>query len=429
MTFSPESVSKVLLRFGAVVVVAAGASACSSVPGWVDPTTWIGGDDSQASAPPDGNDQTADNGQATTADNSQTPDLSTIPDKPAAPSTADEQKNVADSLAADRSRAQYSSDALKGGTEPAAAPPPAAPPPSTEDLASDNSSTNAAPSEETKPASQALPPGAAPGTLPNTDNSTPAGQQVASVQTPPPAAASNAAVPAVPAVSAQTAMAATDSALGFKPSSAPPLDATVAQFVPQPILARYEQTAAIGPAPAVPTTTPINTEELASAPMASPRHGRRRAAYGVGGPEAMSGAVVANFDALQAASTAPSFASSDGAAAVVFFPHDTTVLSASAKAQVRAAAKNYLAMGGQGYVRIVGHSSSRTANMTQERHLVWNFEHSQARANAVARELIRDGVPASKVLIEAVGDTEPVYFESMPQGEDGNRRAEIFFQG
>ena len=35
----------------------------------------------------------------------------------------------------------------------------------------------------------------------------------------------------------------------------------------------------------------------------------------------------------------------------------------------------------------------------------------------------------TKVLIEAVGDSQPVYYESMPQGEDGNRRAEIFVQG
>jgi flagellar motor protein MotB len=33
------------------------------------------------------------------------------------------------------------------------------------------------------------------------------------------------------------------------------------------------------------------------------------------------------------------------------------------------------------------------------------------------------------VLVEAVGDSQPVYYESMPQGEEGNRRAEIFLQG
>ena len=67
--------------------------------------------------------------------------------------------------------------------------------------------------------------------------------------------------------------------------------------------------------------------------------------------------------------------------------------------------------------------------MPLERHLEAIFAKSQGRANAVAQELIRDGVPAAKVLVEAVGDSQPVYYESMPKGEDGNRRAEIFFQG
>jgi flagellar motor protein MotB len=32
------------------------------------------------------------------------------------------------------------------------------------------------------------------------------------------------------------------------------------------------------------------------------------------------------------------------------------------------------------------------------------------------------------VQIEAVGDSQPIYYESMPKGEEGNRRAEIFVQ-
>jgi len=28
----------------------------------------------------------------------------------------------------------------------------------------------------------------------------------------------------------------------------------------------------------------------------------------------------------------------------------------------------------------------------------------------------------------AVGDSQPIYYESMPKGEEGNRRAEIFVQ-
>ncbi len=418
MTFRPESVSRVLLRLGAVLMVAAGASGCSSIPDWADPTGWIGGGNTQESSQP------AD--QSTTADNGQTPDLSTIPDKPAAPSTADEQKDVADSLARDRSRAQYSSDALKGGTEAAAAPPPAAPPPTAAEELATNETAPANPATSTSETTTraALPPQtSAPGTLPSansSDNGAAAATHVAT-ETPAPAA-----LPAVPA-----AAQGQSAALGFRPSSAPLLDATVAQFVPQSILARYQQTAAIGPDPAVPFTTPANTDEMRGAQAAlgaTKNRRRRKEAMGVGGPETMSGAVVANFDALQTASVAPSTFGA-APAAVVFFPHDTTILSAEAKAQVRAAAKSFEAQGGQGYIRVVGHSSSRTANMSQARHLVWNFERSQARANAIARELIRDGVPPAKVLVEAVGDTQPVYFESMPQGEDGNRRAEIFIQG
>jgi hypothetical protein len=85
--------SKVVTRTAAVVVVAAGASACSSVPSWVDPTTWIGGDDNAAQTPAE-----------QTAENSSTPDITNVPDKPAPASTADEQKQVADSLQADKSR-------------------------------------------------------------------------------------------------------------------------------------------------------------------------------------------------------------------------------------------------------------------------------------------------------------------------------------
>lgn len=433
MTFTVDSVSKVLLRLSAVVVIAAGASACSTMAD-LDPTGLLGGDNSQAS------NQTDD--QTTTADNSQTPDLSTIPDKPAAPSTADEQKDVADSLASDRADAQYSADTLKGGTEAAAAPPPASPPPSgTEDVASNESEpTGAAPATPQaappQPAAAEPPaPSSAPGTLPSTaaneSASAPAAAPTTQVATAePPAVPATGGVPAVPAVPAAVAQPQTvsDASLGFHPSSAPPLDPSVAQFVPQPILSRYQQTASIGPAPAVPMSTPANTDEVAAAGPTHSRH--HKAAMGVGGPEQMSGAVVANFDALQAGSVGPSvYAGSGSPAAVVFFPHDTTILSAAARAQVQAAARAFEAQGGQGHIRVVGHSSSRTANMPLSRHIVWNFERSQARANAVARELIHDGIPADRVLIEAVGDTQPVYYESMPQGEDGNRRAEIFIQG
>jgi outer membrane protein OmpA-like peptidoglycan-associated protein len=212
-----------------------------------------------------------------------------------------------------------------------------------------------------------------------------------------------------------------DAQLGFRPSTAPPLDASVAQFVAPAILNRYRQTAGGG--------------GVAVASVAVPSSASRRShrSAAMGGPEQMTGSVVANLDQLSdpAPASAPSvYANPAGlpAASVVFFPGDTTVLSASGRAQVRAAVSAYRAQGGTGFIRVVGHASSRTGNMPLERHLVVIFEKSQQRASSVAQELIRQGIPASKVLVEAVGDSEPVYYESMPKGEDGNRRAEIFLQ-
>jgi outer membrane protein OmpA-like peptidoglycan-associated protein len=206
-----------------------------------------------------------------------------------------------------------------------------------------------------------------------------------------------------------------DAALGFKPSSAPPLDASVGQFVPPPLVARYNQ-----------TTSRSGASGMQMASVAPVRSRSK----GVGGPEKMSGAVVANLDALQAPAQASTYAMTQGVqpASVVLFPGDGTLLNASARAQVRAAVDAFKAGGGQGYIRIVGHASSRTSNMPLEKHLEVIFNKSQDRANAVAKEAIREGVPANRVLVEAVGDSQPVYYESMPQGEDGNRRAEIYLQ-
>jgi len=114
--------------------------------------------------------------------------------------------------------------------------------------------------------------------------------------------------------------------------------------------------------------------------------------------------------------------------AIIYFPGDSTILPAAAQAKVRDAVTAFRAGGAAGTVKVIGHASSRTGNMTVERHLEVIFQKSQARASAVAQALIRAGVPADKVQIEAVGDSQPIYYESMPKGEEGNRRAEIFVQ-
>jgi outer membrane protein OmpA-like peptidoglycan-associated protein len=412
-----------------------GASACSSIPDWVDPTNWIGGGPSDSEQSP-----------------GETPDLATLPDRPTPTSTAEEQKQVAESLDADRTRAKYSADALRGGTEAEAAPPPpASAPPEQQQIAaqepapspaaapapapavaaatSDSSDTVTVPQGDTAPA--APQPSAAPQSAPDAAPLPPAPAPAlnseapaAASSAPPPAPTYSAPAPA-PARTAVASVDPSDAALGFKPSTAPALDPSIGQFVPAPILARYEQTASDAGMP--------GSQIAMVTPAPAPKKTAR--AKAVGGPVSMGGAVVANMDAMQSSQSSTSqqpsvYANPQGLppASVVYFPGDGTLLNAQGRAQVHAAVQSFKQSGAKGFIRVVGHSSSRTTNMPLEQHLVLIFNKSQDRANAVAKECIREGVPASRVLVEAVGDSQPVYYESMPKGEDGNRRAEIFLQ-
>jgi outer membrane protein OmpA-like peptidoglycan-associated protein len=386
--------SKLVLRLAAVAAFGIGASACSSVPDWVDPTTWMSDSSS---------DQTADNGQSA-------PDVADIPAKPPA-STPDDQKQVADSLAADRKQANYSADQLQAGNEATVAPPPADTTTPDTATASTTSSNSTAGADNDTPAG-ALPPPPEPRT------------QVASAE-PPPTAVSSSTMASLSTTNVPQVQNGpmSDSALGFKQSSAPTLAPDVARFTPSGVVNHYKQTASLNSdSSAVPAAT--------SSRSGHHRHHRSQAAEG--GPEAMSGDVVANMDAIDAAPQAPASTYSDAngnpPAAVVFFAGDGTTLNASSREKIKEAVADFKSKGGTGFIKIVGHASSRTSNMPLEAHLELIFRKSQERANAVAHEIIREGIPADKVLVNAVGDSQPVYYESMPKGEEGNRRAEIFFQ-
>ncbi len=459
MTKSSVQLRKITLILG----LAIGTSACSTISD-LDPTGLLS--DSSDNAPAS---QFPDQATPTASDQTvgTTPDLASLPARPAPSATPADQQQTTQSLASDGAQARYSADALRGGTE-AAAPAPAASeaaptvaqrvlgvadapptasdapptaPPTAEPAAPAPAQMAAAPPPAAAPSSAAepaptaapqmaaappaLPAGAQPAVpanvpvqtaaLPAASAAAPVGPSAGASVTPP------GAQPAVPAVPAGTPLrngvvvagsAMSDAALGFKPSAAPPLDPSVRQFVSAPIVAQYRQTASIaGPSavgtPAVPAVPPKGSH-LASD----------------------DGAVVANLGSV---SGGPGrLAMMNGGVpptAVVYFPGDGVKLSKAAHAQVRAAVAAFKADGGQGVIRVVGHASSRTANMSVEKHLETIFAKSQARADAVAQELIHEGIPAGKVLIDAVGDSQPVYYESMPKGEDGNRRAEIFVQG
>ena len=81
-----------------------------------------------------------------------------------------------------------------------------------------------------------------------------------------------------------------------------------------------------------------------------------------------------------------------------------------------------------GHIHIIGHASSRTRSLDPIKHKMLNFNVSVDRADAVARELIRLGIKKEELVVDAISDTQPMYFEFMPTGEAGNRRAEIYLK-
>ncbi|MDE2466728.1 MAG: OmpA family protein [Alphaproteobacteria bacterium] len=365
---------KALCRFAVLALLGTSLSACSALPGWVDPTSWFGPDLPSAQS-----------------DNGQTPDLANMPARPQAGSSAAENRAVAHSLVAARQQVQYSADQLRGGTEPAAPPPDGSNAP-TSLMASANANTAA--QEVT---TSQMPPAQATGTAATTSGgatsagtATPASGAAPTVGPTPaagPAPSSGAAPSAGPAPAAGPAPDATQStpaadegaapnaeaaalpavpqaqAPGFAPSKAPPLEPSVANYVPPQIMSRYAQSAATAGANGAPEqTAPV---VAALTPQSTP-----------------------NLSSLLSGSTP------------VQFVRGGTVLTPRARKAVIAFAKAFVGQGGQGYVQVVGYGGPSRASVGT---IETNFARAQTRARKVADLLIRSGVPAAKILIAAHG--------------------------
>lgn len=122
---------------------------------------------------------------------------------------------------------------------------------------------------------------------------------------------------------------------------------------------------------------------------------------------------------------APTGPAPDGTrVATILFPNGSSELSSRDRNILRQVAALLDERGGR--LQVVGHSSSRTRNMAPERHQAVNLGLSVKRADQVVNELRRIGVDDDSLIAAARGDAQPVYYEIMPSGEAGNRRAEIY---
>lgn len=111
-------------------------------------------------------------------------------------------------------------------------------------------------------------------------------------------------------------------------------------------------------------------------------------------------------------------------AATVYFENGGAVVDNSYKQSLRKIAR--LVKENDASVTVYGFASSRTRDTDPASHKLANFKVSAERAENTARALRRAGVPASKISIQALSDTAPMYQEVMPEGERLNRRAEIY---
>ena len=118
------------------------------------------------------------------------------------------------------------------------------------------------------------------------------------------------------------------------------------------------------------------------------------------------------------------FVNGGSAIASVKFRNGSAQLSKSARSVIKGVASAHKARGGR--VRVVGHASQRTKDLSIQNHKVVNFRLSVDRAQAVAGELMRQGVAPNSIVLEARGGEDPVYYEWMPAGEAENRRADIY---
>ncbi len=414
------------------LVLTMALGACSWYPDWANPKEWYDSAVGDNVPPPP---QQADAGPASVPGAQEPfPSLSTVPERPQAPTSPEQQQALAQGLVGDRDQARYTSEALRG--TPAAAPPAVTPAPIL------------APAPPPAPTLAPAPPPApslvpAPPAVTAAASALPQPRIVAQaapppvISSPPPAPypqlspAPSAPLPSVAQPAVQQTLPWLRTAPSLTPMPAPtPAYAQVPRaalpFGFQPAVATDQGTlaqtfaASLAASAATVVTTPVHgvfdastSQPLArgSVPVAEVvRQNYNEALSGRTALIASPGAI--NGYAIQVAS--------------VKFSNGSAALSGTARRSIKGAAQQHKSRGGR--VVIIGHASERTKDLPIATHNLLNFKLSADRAQAVAKQLMRNGVQASAVVIEARGANDPLYYEWMPQGEAQNRRADIYLQ-
>ena len=416
-------------RAGAATLVL-GLSACSSLPDlpdYANPVEWynsstemVGGWFSDDEPKVETASESKKNGAKSSKGDEKFPTLSSVPAKPKPSSDAETREKLSNQLAADRANARYTDEKPnatakaapppKISTEPAAqiakkveAPKPVAVP--TTPSASSTQTARLPSSVYSGKRSSLWPNAPAPG--PSSEAATtsarvgrPVVSSTGQISTASPVRTT---IPR-PATAPSDAMAKTTETV--KPAA--PIQSAAAPVAPPAPEIPPKFTLTPPPAAAEVDATSDNTAASTPSFQLTPPDGMTASSDG--------GQQMLRFDTVD----------QNGAAGVVNFGHGSSRLSSADRAKLRALAETALSQGL--YVRVVGHASMRTRDMDPYEHTLANFNVSLKRANVVAGALLQMGVPAEQLIVDAVGDTQPLFSEAMPSGEQGNRRAEIYLE-
>lgn len=406
-------------RMAACAVALAMLAGCSSVPDAMNPVEWYKGTRDAIVGKDEPADETA---EAPPGADEPIPNLGTVPPRPRTSSSVDRGK-IATGLIADQQGARkYSSDVIPRQSDVPQPPPPARP---------------------TPPQAQAKPPAPVTAAAPAPASAAPTAEQVraAAPPPPPPIPSEPAAAPTPPpAVTPPTQTATVAPQRTATPPGAPRTPPQMREVTPANIAPGAAQP--IQPANiVVPRENPQAPQLRAVTPYVPPAGLEQTETVYIGGGGTSGGtrgATPANFRSVPPSSsvasevpgTRPLSAYQGGGGrgsyqlASIQFSDGSAKLSDRDRAILRGVYDQAHRAGGT--LRIVGHASSRTGAKDVARHADANARVSAERAEAVARELVRLGMAPGTMYVGAVSDADPRYFEFMPTGEAGNRRAEIF---
>lgn len=340
--------------------------------------------------------------QRTIQGEARAPNLSSVPPRPDATTTPEQRRAIQQGLIADRENARYTDETLRGRPAtpaPAAAPPRAAAPAS-------------APTPAATAPEPAMPPVAAPAAAPNRPAAVPppipAAQRQPATPMPPsaqvatapaPSSAAERRIPSIvqdsppPAVSSAPSPVAQGSPMAAPApmpaaAAAPARPMTLAEVFQQQVAVAHRDTVVglPGSAPAAATPPP----PAAAAPAAAPQQMALAGGAGMSAPAMVP---------VQPVATAaqPTAVPARGRVGLVPFGASTSGVDPGAVPFLRQVAEQARASAAR--VRVVGQSPVASNASANDKLLA--FSRASEQAESVAAELVRQGLPAGAVMIEA----------------------------